>query len=84
MSQFGTVRQVRMTPKSTFAFVEYESVEEAVAAVNKCQGNKQKTGWREMICFAHGCCKGSVIVHGSPCTVSWATRRKRKGRKPKV
>jgi hypothetical protein len=40
MSQFGTVRQVRMTPKSTFAFVEYETVEEAVAAVNKCQGEQ--------------------------------------------
>jgi hypothetical protein len=42
MSQFGMVRQVRMTPKSTFAFVEYETVEEAVAAVNKCQGLKRK------------------------------------------
>ncbi len=63
MSQFGNVRQVRMTPKSTFAFVEYDTVDEAVLAVSKCAG--------------------TVAVHGSPCTVSWATRRKRKGRKSK-
>jgi hypothetical protein len=39
MSQFGSVRQVRMTPKSTFAFVEYDTVEEAVAAVTQCDGS---------------------------------------------
>ena len=63
MSKYGTVRQVRMTPKSTFAFVEYDTVQEAVRAIEECEG--------------------FVNVHGSKCTVSWATKRKRKGRKQK-
>ena len=38
MSTFGVVRQVRMTPKSTFAFVEFDTVQEAVHAVEACKG----------------------------------------------
>ncbi len=46
-AQFGTVRQVRMSPHSSFAFVEYEAVDEAKRAIDTCKG--------EQVCFFWVC-----------------------------